>query len=109
MRMPIKTETALRESIEHWKRLSSGKLNKGEDIGPDHCSLCKLFWGNKLRGVDDCNGCPVYARTNLKYCVATPFDAADTEAIISGITSDDFKKIANLELEFLQSLLPVKP
>ena len=105
--MDRKTLAALKKSIEHWERLASGQLKRGEWIGPDHCSLCKLFYDG------GCNGCPVAEKTGYNDCQTTPYDIViayvdacfglDRESILN---SKGFKSAARKELRFLKSLLP---
>lgn len=110
--------TALRASIEHWDRMASGKRNRGEDVGPGDCALCKAFNSryNSDLGVDTagpCAGCPVRDRTGKDFCADTPYPAIEefTEGdgaaqYSSPYDSEEFKDLALLELEFLRSLVP---
>jgi len=42
--MTKKTLIALKESIEHWKRLYTGTSATNENTGTNDCPLCKLFF-----------------------------------------------------------------
>lgn len=92
--------TALKESIEHWKRIVASPLT--EKLGPENCGLCKLFLYNKNRLLHSCRGCPVYASTGQQFCGGTPYgtcaivDEGDPRYLI----------FAQQELDFLISLLP---
>mgnify|MGYP001487033241 CR=1 FL=1 len=109
--------TALKGSIEHWRRLYTGKRLRDEWIGPLSCALCRQFNAlsfPKQNGPESgCDGCPVKERTGKDYCVDTPYAACDKYlADHSGTDADEamnrgeFQDLALLELEFLESLLP---
>lgn len=103
--MDDRTKEALLGSIAKWEAIVAGH---GEDKGVDNCALCQMFWH------DRCKGCPVAAKTGEIHCVGSPYDAwggengeeytplndADEE------DREDFKKLAQAELDFLISLLP---
>lgn len=103
---------ALKESIEHWRRLYTGKLKFGEGIGPRDCALCrqfnKIYYSTQDGRQGNCDGCPVKERTGLNGCVGTPYDACkdflDNDE--HSLTDGEFQDLALLELEFLESLLP---
>jgi len=108
--MPPETLEALKESISHWFRLSTKKTLPGENVGAEHCSLCKLFNQHSLEDrATNCVGCPVYEKTGKQYCSDTPYEHIDN---ISYDTEEEFLVcpefigLANNELDFLQSLLP---
>ena len=93
--MDAATLAALRGSIAKWRAIADGT---GTDQGPKNCPLCQVFLKN------DCEGCPVSARTGATGCSDTPYDyytqAADDH--------DDplMADAAEAELAFLVSLLP---
>lgn len=98
---------ALKASIEHWKRLATGKRKQDEDIGVSHCALCLEFITTY------CRDCPVKKKTGLWYCEGTPYhevnDVREHEVYDlgkHGLNSKPFKRAAKKELKFLQSLLP---
>ena len=94
---------ALKQSIAHWKRLATGKSRRGESIYDSDCALCKLFMD------DDCRGCPVRQATRLSDCRRTPWiEVRDTLIWLKSKQDPAFKAAAKKQLEFLQSLLPVK-
>lgn len=97
------TLKALRGSIRKWEAIVAGTR---EDHGWADCPLCALFHphfneANSYRG-NTCAGCPVMARTGLRYCMDTPYwhyvDATDDEEAMA--------EAAKAELDFLKSLLP---
>lgn len=97
----------LKQSIEHWRRLATGTARKGEGIGPAHCPLCLEFC---LTYANACIGCPIYEKTEKKFCGGTPYSAAKDAIKMDGnwqdVFDDNFKAKAALELAFLESLLP---
>jgi hypothetical protein len=94
------TLKALKQSIAHWKRLSTGKRREGETVGAAHCALCDLFLN------DGCSKCPVAQKVQRSGCSLTPYNDACDAHNAHGIDSPEFKSAAKVELEFLQSLLP---
>ena len=106
MAMNKKTLTALKESIEHWYRISAcktpGELKK-EGWTYSSCSLCEQFV------FYDCSGCPVRKKTKQPGCVGSPWSAANVELcdyVSFGKWSDESQKIIEAEIRFLESLLP---
>ena len=99
------TLKALRASIAHWERFASGNSRPNESPGTLYCALCRRFNGKTKETDLDCKGCPVYAKTGLTYCDATPYEQASEEWDENG-DSGDFRNMALLELKFLRSLLP---
>jgi len=104
--MKDETLKALKLSINHWERLTNGKEEEGESIDANHCELCGIF----LAYEDPCMSenwdlCPVYEETGRKFCVDSPYVAAQHEFFRSGKTPE-FRRLAGIELEFLRSLLP---
>ena len=106
--MTHKAFTALKSSIEHWKRFSEGKRLPNEFIGADNCALCISF-------IDDgCKECPVYKRKKTPACNGTPYQQILTFKDVNNFTSSnpalylhpEFLKLAKIELSFLESLLP---
>ena len=103
---------ALKESIEHWKRLSEGNRLPNERIGGDHCALCKEF----LHIGRGCKGCPVYEKKKVPGCENTPWTAITTFAYSKDLSAGshalyihpEFLRLAKLKLSFLESLLPLE-
>lgn len=102
--MDAKTLTALKGSIEKWRRIVDGT---GVDGGTDDCPLCHLFAAEDR----DCIGCPVSARAKRPGCANTPYVAwkrvaseDDGENLVA--TTSAAKVAARAELAFLESLLP---
>lgn len=102
--MKKETLTALKKSIQHWKKLASGGAIT---MGAKHCALCKLFnpnFENQNHNKGACTGCPVQIRAG-SFCRGTPYDEA-LFARDDGFKSKRFKIAARAELKFLRSLLP---
>jgi len=106
--MDKKTLEALQKSIEKWEKIV---MEKGKDEGSRNCALCWLFLKN------ECEGCPVYAKTKRKGCRGTPCeDWVDHQENHFYYVNEPYrvvkcpecKKLAEEELEFLKSLLPKK-
>lgn len=107
--MPVKTRKALEASIAHWKRHATGKARREEDAGPFDCALCSLF--NNECSLNDCSGCPVWAKTGSRYCARTPYARAwrlFNLSLPSSQQSPAFRRAAARELAFLRSLHPDK-
>lgn len=103
--MDERTLTALKASIEHWRRLETGQRKPEEAIGSSHCPLCYEFNSD----IDEmCVGCPVFAYTGEPLCYGTPYYAASaiSNQDPEGLDSPDFKFAADIERAFLESLLP---
>ena len=97
---------ALKASINHWKRLASGKRREGEVAGAEHCSLCLAY------SDAECRSCPVAIFTGDILCINTPYRRAaaiayDRRGLISdrALDSDEFKAAAVKELVFLKKVL----
>jgi hypothetical protein len=108
--MNKETIKALKESIAHWERLATGKLQPGEDIGPTHCALCARFYsvGRCRTPSPEEEPCPVAVRTGCSYCEDTPYEYALAVDEAVGLDHPDFQAAAQEELDFLRSLLPEK-
>lgn len=116
--MKPETLEALKKSIEHWERMACGNRMPGEEVGPHCCALCRRFNTVFVGGgrEESCKECPVFEKTNLKFCDGTPYDTVeDAQVEYASNTelsdpdfydTDEFKELANQELEFLRSLLP---
>lgn len=112
-------ERAIEKSIFKWNAIALGCAS---DNGADNCALCWHFYdGCEIIGDGDC---PVYQKTGLTGCQATPFE--DWHAVMSlhGLQIEDNKRnlpyiqthhsvhidsaclFAEREVEFLVSLLP---
>ena len=101
---------ALRESIKHWERLSTGKRRPSENVGRCDCSLCSLFNREDIPYQFKCLDCPVYQHTGQMFCEGTPFiraqEIAEDCEKDEPLDTAEFKEAAAEELEFLKSLLP---
>lgn len=96
--MDERTLTALRGSIEKWRKIVAGT---GKDLGCDDCPLCGLFLGNR-DGSLDCTGCPVRGATANDGCHGLPY-----MTMWMGADDEREQKIAaRAELDFLIGLLP---
>ena len=106
MNKSTKTRRALEASIAHWQRMATGKERTGEKPSGSQCGLCRLFL-ESTHSTNECEGCPVYERTERQFCKGTPYDDAHAEWSYAGFTKR-FRKLAREELRFLESLLPSK-
>lgn len=109
--MNTETLQALCDSIEHWKRMvDNGVTDKDKPTGKQ-CALCKMFC---VPGSSYCVGCPVYEHTGITLCENTPFAINvmpiwvdwDYGQDINENEMPEFQAAAQLELNFLISLLP---
>jgi hypothetical protein len=103
--MNKKTLTALKGSIEKWKKIIAGK---GIDERQYNCPLCQLF-------PDTCFYCPVCKGTGREGCNYSPWEKwAEHQRLKHDgdmkVYCPTCKKLANAELKFLKRLLPrMKP
>ena len=65
-RTPAETRAALEGSIAKWQSIVDGT---GKDFGAENCPLCQLFYYQ----VDQCNGCPVAAKTGKVLCMGSSY------------------------------------
>lgn len=102
--MDKRTLTALRGSIEKWRRIAEGF---GEDLGPHNCPLCKKF-----RNTNEghwCAKCPVSEESGCGGCFRTPYVPWDDFCEMVGsrrAKSEEAKLLALDEYVYLLSLLP---
>lgn len=103
-KMDAETLEALQGSIAKWEAIADGT---GIDEGPANCPLCKLFFEG------ECEGCPVYARTECTACEDTPYEDWVEESVHIPTTSNSRTgktaaaiDAAKREVAFLRSLLP---
>lgn len=101
--------TALKSSIEKWKKNSRVRDINNAKIGAENCPLCNLY----LNTLKSCERCPVYSKTGKKYCENTPFDSIDyfssildSSEKLNSSQMKEFRKVAKQEVKFLESLLP---
>ena len=108
--MNEKTLTALKDSIEHWKRLATGKSTENEEIYQDDCALCQVFFRR-----DACEGCPVNeagfpnCKRSAWLACANAVEAwkcALHSKYDSWKDTPRFRKAARALVKFLESLLP---
>ena len=96
---------ALRQSIAHWKRISTATAKPGEGITGDDCALCKRF---HVSQTGTCRGCPVAAH-RCANCTDTPYntcyDAFDFDYDVNNQSPLFYKHAARM-LKFLEKLLP---
>jgi hypothetical protein len=68
----------LRESIEHWQRLATGKRQPNEHHYGDDCPLCQRYWKIDDSDDSDCSGCPIRDDTGADGCEGcVPWNAAN--------------------------------
>lgn len=96
--MDEKILASLKESISQWERAHKGILQPIKD------DRCPLRLGFRCK-----EGCPVYLRTGLPYCLKTPYWWY--MAWLSRMSTDrNYEEIrwslAQDEVDFLKSLLP---
>ena len=110
--MTEQAKKALKESIEHWRRVASGTMKPDESVGAPHCALCSEFNYSK-EGHDNCEGCPVFERTAETGCHGSPYEAFEKNMLNMGdgefdhwLATDEARTLAAAELAFLESLLP---
>ena len=106
--MDAKTFEALKGSIEKWEKVASGE---GEDQGPANCPLCIAF------PASNCAGCPVAEKACTEGCGGTPYMMWLLHADLDH-SQEDVRRVeagclvcvhlAQAELDFLKSLLPVQ-
>lgn len=92
LKMSEQSEKALDKSIEHWFRVR----DNNERACADECTLCVLYYDSR------CRSCPVFKRTRKAYCNNTPYYKYD-EALEEDGDEDERKRLAQAEIEFLQS------
>ena len=98
------TLKALKASIRKWNYLMSGKAEDEPD-----CALCKRFIDQE----DSCENCPIAISSGESGCENTPYfywqDASvygSYSFLIQEFNSPEVLTFAQLEREFLVSLLP---
>ena len=92
--MSPETREALEESIELWRRNASDPNHL--KLGSDHCPLCNLFLE-----IFNCNGCPIYETTALRYCRGTPY-----HKVLYEKDPQRIQQLCEEEHQFLRNLLP---
>ena len=65
---------ACQESIDHHKENQAYPLNA--KIGPEHCSLCHMFWTYDCTDDDD-RPCPVSSLIGFAGCEFTPYESVE--------------------------------
>ena len=105
--MDAATLTALQGSIAKWEAIATGD---GADDGCDNCPLCQMFWvGNHDGG---CEGCPVFEKTGKHLCIDSPYipwhvaTAEQQQAWPRRAKTEEHRRLARAEVDFLKSLLP---
>lgn len=104
---------ALKESIEHWRRLTTGERRTGERTGTSDCALCLLYNNENTPSDQVCVGCPIFEKTDHEFCYCTPYQAVQAyiedpysgEHRRSAYDTVEFKRLASIQLRFLQDLL----
>lgn len=97
---------ALLKSIEHWKENVAAEFVSEMNTSPLNCALCEQFV-RLAEGM--CEGCPVMEKTGKQGCHDTPYYAAH-DALVAlqrgEGTIHEWRKAAQAEVDFLESLLP---
>jgi len=113
------TLEALKSSIKKWEAIARGE---GQDDGAFNCALCQLFHPDFAPCVDcsmcGCLLCPVGKRTGKSGCRGTPYEEWEShhrrkhpetaDELTRKVLCDECRRIAQKEMNFLQSLLPKK-
>lgn len=96
---------ALEASILHWQENVAAEWPEDVRMGQASCALCSLFFDQC------CEGCPVMRRTGYSNsrCSGTPYIGASYALFVwretrSDAARDDFRKRAQVEVDFLISL-----
>ncbi len=90
------TLEALKGSIKKWEGIVKGTVS---EQGADNCPLCKMF--------EECEECPVQEHTGQDHCDDTPYYNAHTATNQNRYAvTEEAKRLAQLEVDFLESLLP---
>ena len=98
--MQPKTLEALKASIKIWERRAKGETDD------TNCPLCEIHCSRCTASYEYCNNCPVYEKTAVKFCQATPYPAWRRSQDMRGSAAAMTVAHAQHELEFLRSLLP---
>jgi len=109
------TLTALQGSIKKWEAIVAGT---GGDAGVENCPLCAAFADAEdedPEGWLECYGCPVAHTVGQTSCGGTPYVQwangvrahEKTAAYPWKATTPELVALAQAELDFLTSLLPV--
>lgn len=101
---------ALNGSIAKWEAIVAGT---GHDDGVDNCPLCAVFRDRMDEyGEQDCYGCPVANAARATGCEKTPYEQWSShcserqERMPFYASTEEEKRLAKAELDFLISLLP---
>jgi hypothetical protein len=94
----------LEVSIEKWQDIVDGK---GEFLGRTNCALCERFYHAGFF-ISNCNTCPVRLRTGESFCAGTPLEDYEAYTDFLFPSEQELKRLAQLELDFLKSLRPLK-
>lgn len=100
--MTPKMREAILASIEHWKEnLAVGMFEA--KIHGEHCPLCNATRQRPGAAVM-CGKCPVAKRTGQYGCKGSPWEGVFFARYREN--EHEFHRYAQLEIDFLQSLLP---
>jgi hypothetical protein len=112
--MDAATLEALKGSIGHWEDIVACRDNSS---GVSACALCAMF---READGESCTECPVKVHTGMDYCSGSPHEEfADALMAVpferkfldDGYNFRDYPHLlplAQAELDFLKSLLPVE-
>lgn len=89
-------------TIEHWLRVYNGE----EEIGSSTCPLCEKY--NK--GLQPCEGCPIYENTGQRWCRNTPYievsNHFDThESLTRAMGCSTCSDLISKEIDYLVDIL----
>lgn len=118
--MDKKTLKALKESILKWEQNTKAETPSDVSLGHSNCALCIRHTG--INGRVECNECPVMRFTRIRGCINTPyqnalaaknfwFDMYDITDMglpyeVPSDAKQGWQEAAQLEVDFLKSLLP---
>jgi len=103
--------TALELSIEKWKANALTRMKHTAKIFAETCPLCHLFWKEDEDMPEEqyCEGCPVKKRTGFYGCQGTPWVAVRDAYYDNCVSVQEFRELAQAEVNFLESLRTSKP
>jgi hypothetical protein len=92
---------ALKDSIEHWKRMRDNPDCEEKPLADD-CPCCRL-WFN--RGNDACSGCPIAEATGADVCEETPWAEACLAWKQRRLHLNNWRYRAGRMIDFMEGIL----